>query len=114
MPFIDSKVTCKLSNAQKDLLKTKLGQLISTIPGKSETFLMVGFNDEYPLYFGGKELDKGAFIDVKIFGTASDSALEAFTAKICALYEEELGIPANAIYVKYEFATHWGWNGRNF
>lgn len=114
MPFIDSKVTCKLSQQQRELLKSKLGEFISTIPGKSETFLMVGFNDEYPLYFGGKELEKGAFIEVKIFGSTSDSALESLTEKICTLYSTELGIPGNAIYVKYEFATHWGWNGHNF
>lgn len=114
MPFIDSKVTIKLSETQRDTLKTELGKLISTIPGKSETFLMVGFADEYPLYFGGNALDKGAFIEVKIFGTASDSSLETLTQQICELYERELGIPPKSIYVKYEFATHWGWNGQNF
>lgn len=114
MPFIDSKVTLKLSSNQKETLKTELGKLISTIPGKNESFLMVGFADEYPLYFAGQELEKGAFIEVKIFGTASDSALDALTGKICDLYEKELGIPPKHIYVKYEFATHWGWNGHNF
>ena len=114
MPFIDSKITTKLSATQKDTLKTELGKLISTIPGKSESFLMVGFSDEYPLYLGGQALDKGAFVEVKIFGSTSDDALESLTQKICALYEKELGIPPKAIYVKYEFATHWGWNNHNF
>lgn len=114
MPFIDSKVTIKLTDAQKDTLKTELGKLISTIPGKSESFLMVGFADEYPLYFSGQKLDKGAFIEVKIFGSAPDSALESLTSQICMLYEKELGIPPKSIYVKYEFATHWGWNSHNF
>lgn len=114
MPFIDSKVSCKVTPDKEEVLKAALGQLISTIPGKSETFLMVGFNDEYPLYFGGQKLDKGAFIEIKIFGSASDDALEALTGKVCALYEKELGIPQNHIYIKYEFVDHWGWNGHNF
>lgn len=114
MPFIDSKITCKLSDAQKETLKTELGKLINIIPGKSETFLMVGFSDEYPLYFSGSKLDKGAFVEVKIFGSTSDEVLEEMTEKICVLYEKELGIPPNAIYIKYEFATHWGWNKNNF
>jgi len=114
MPFIDSKISCKVSVEKQDELKSALGKLISTIPGKSETFLMVGFNDEYPLYFGGKKLDKGAFVEVKIFGSTSDATLDALTGKICNLYEEELGIPQNCIYVKYEFVDHWGWNGHNF
>lgn len=114
MPFIDSKTTCKLSETQRETLKTELGKIITTIPGKSETFLMVGFADEYPLYFGGHNLDKGAFIEIKIFGSAPDSALEEVTAKVCSLYEKELGIPPKSIYVKYEFVSHWGWNGQNF
>lgn len=114
MPFIDSKISCSVTAEKQDQLKTALGKLISTIPGKSETFLMVGFDDEYPLYFGGKKLDKGAFVEVKIFGSASDDALDALTGKICSLYESELGIPQNCIYVKYEFVDHWGWNGHNF
>ena len=114
MPYIDSKITLKLSEDQKEVLKTALGQIISTIPGKSENFLMVGFDDDYSLFFSGKKLEKGAFVEVKIFGSTSDSALEQVTSKICSLYEQELGIPKNTIYVKYEFVDHWGWNGHNF
>ncbi len=114
MPYIDSKVTMKLSETQKETLKSALGQIISSIPGKSETYLMVGFDDEYSLFFGGNKLDQGAFIEVKIFGNTSDAALETVTSKICALFEKELGIPQKAIYVKYEFVSHWGWNGHNF
>lgn len=114
MPFIDSKITSKLSDAQKDTLKTELGQIISCIPGKSEQWLMVGFADNYDLYFAGKKLDQGAFVEVKIFGQTTEDALANVTSRICALYEKELGIPQNNIYVKYEFANHWGWNGNNF
>lgn len=114
MPFIDSKLTCKLSESQKEHLKTELGKLITTIPGKTEDFLMIGFSDEYPLYFGGKLLEQGAFIEIKLFGSAPDDVLEQLTAKICALYETELQIPPQSLYVTYQFVSHWGWNGRNF
>ena len=36
MPFIDSKVTVKLTDQQKEELKTELGKLITTL-NKSET-----------------------------------------------------------------------------
>ena len=114
MPFIDSKITLKLSDEKKELLKTKLGQIITTIPGKSESFLMVGFNDNYSLFFGGQKLEKGAFVEVKIFGTASSDVLNKVTSQICQLYKDELDINPSAIYVKYEFVDHWGWNGSNF
>lgn len=114
MPYIDSKVTVKLSEDKKETLKSALGQIITSIPGKSENFLMVGFQDEYTLYLAGEKLEKGAFVEVKIFGSTSEEALEKVTAQICELYQNELGISPKSIYVKYEFVNHWGWNGTNF
>jgi hypothetical protein len=36
------------------------------------------------------------------------------TAALCKIYEHELGIPKDRIYVTYQEAEHWGWNGGNF
>ena len=60
MPFIDSKITVPVAPEKKESIKTKLGQAISLL-GKTETYLMVGFEDNYDLYLGGKKLEKGAF-----------------------------------------------------
>lgn len=114
MPFIGSKVTVKISPEKEEIIKNKLGKAIETIPGKSEAFLMVGFEDEYKLYMGGEKLEKGAFVEIKIFGKASKQAFSQMTNIVCKIYEEELGIPQDKIYVKYEEVENWGWNGRNF
>ena len=114
MPFIGSKISMKISSEKEEIIKKKLGKAIELIPGKSETFLMVGFEDEYSLYLAGEKLEKGAFIEVKVFGKASKDAYSNLTAEICKIYEEELEIPQNKIYVKYEEVENWGWNGRNF
>ena len=113
MPFIDSKVTVALSEAKKESIKAKLGQAIGTL-GKTESFLMVGFEDEYDLYMGGKKLDKGAFVSVRVFGQVNSSACDQMTGKICEIMQEELGIPGNAVYVTYQGIADWGWNGGNF
>ena len=84
MPFIDSKITLQLSKEKEESIKQKLGQAVSIL-GKSEGFLMVGFDDEYTLYMGGKELEKGAFVSVKLFGNASSSAYEKMTGEICKI-----------------------------
>ena len=42
MPYIDVNVSIKLSDQEKDNLKSKLGELISIIPGKTENVLMIG------------------------------------------------------------------------
>ena len=106
MPFINSKITTKLTKEKKDLIKSELGKIITNIPGKSE--------NEYSLYFRGEELQYGAFVEVKIFGKADKKHLEMITKDICNLYEKELNIPQDCIYVKYEEVDNWGFNGFNF
>ena len=113
MPFIDSKITVSVSQEKREAMKSELGKAVSIL-GKPESFLMVGFEDNYDLYMGGKKLEKGAYVAVSLFGNASGSAYEKMTAKICELYEKDLGIPQDAIYVTYHGVNDWGWNGRNF
>ena len=113
MPFIDSKVTVKISEAQKEEIKSELGRLITTL-NKSETYLMVGIEDAYDLWLGGKKLNRGAYVAVSLYGNAPKEAYDRLTGQICALLEEKLGIPGNAVYVTYHPVNDWGWNGRNF
>lgn len=116
MPFINSKVTVKISPEKEEVIKQKLGQAISIIPGKSESWLMVGFDDEYTLYFKGAKCEKAAFVEVKIYGSSitGSMAYDEMTAVICKIYEDELGIPAANVYVTYQEIEDWGWNGKNF
>lgn len=114
MPFINSKVSVKVSKEKEVVIKQLLGNAIELIPGKSESYLMIGFEDEYVLYFAGKELEKGAFIEIKIFGGTTNEVYDKLTSEICNIYEQELKIPKNNIYIKYEEIEHWGWNGSNF
>lgn len=113
MPFIDSKITLKLSEEKKEVIKAKLGQAASII-GKPESYVMIGIEDEYCLYFAGEKLEKGAFVSVDVLGSSNSPAAEKMTARICEIYAEELGIPGDHIYVEYRSTRDWGWNGRNF
>lgn len=114
MPFINSKVSVSLSDEKEKELKTRLGQAIALIPGKSESWLMTGFEDNYHLYFRGDNSQPTAFVEVKVFGKENPSAFEALTKEICKIFGEVLGIAADHIYVKYEAVSNWGWNGGNF
>lgn len=113
MPFIDSKVTIKLTEEKKEALKSELGKAISIL-NKPERFLMLGFQEEYDLYLGGRKLTEGAFVSVSLFGQASSQAYEKMTAEICRIFEKELAIPQDAIYITYTGVSDWGWNGKNF
>lgn len=112
MPFIDSKITVPVTEEKREAIKSKLGQAVSIL-NKPESFLMVGIEDNYDLYMGGKKLERGAYVAVSLFGSASSSAYENMTGEICRLYEEELGIPGQSVYVTCQGVKDWGWNGRN-
>ena len=113
MPFIDSKVTMKMTPGQKEEIKTELGKLITTL-NKTETYLMVGIEDSYDLWFGGNKLEKGAYVAVSLLGDAPKEKYEKLTGQICDLLARELDIPGNAVYVTYHPVSDWGWNGSNF
>ena len=115
MPFVDAKITLPVSDAQREAIKSGLGTAISAF-GKGESWLMVGIDDEYSLWLGGRELEKGAFVSVSLIGDTPDEGCREFTASICDLLMSVLGIPGDAVYVTYHpmMRTRWGWNGATF
>ena len=113
MPMIDSKITVQVPQEKRDVLKAELGKAISIL-GKPESYLMLGFEDNYDLYFGGKKLDKGAFVSVKLFGSVNSASSSKMTDRICKIFSDVLNIPGDCIYVTYQGIADWGWNGSNF
>ncbi len=114
MPFIDSKVSLKISDEQEKELKSRLVQAIALIPGKSERWLMTAFEDECHMYFAGDNSAPVAYVEVGIFGCPDETAFAKMTSEITKIFGEVLGIPADRMYIKYEASTDWGWNRSNF
>ena len=113
MPFIDSRITVPVSREKKEEIKAKLGQAIGALH-KTENYLMVGIESDYDLWMAGKKLEKGAYVAVSLYGSASPEDYDRMTGKICDILWEELGIPGTSVYVTYHPVPDWGWNGRNF
>ena len=113
MPMIEVKTTVPLPQEKRDVLKTELGKAIS-IMGKPESYLMIGLEDSKDLYFGGKKLEKGAFISVEVLGEVNAAASAKMSGRLCEIFEKELGIPGDKIYITYSGYKNWGWNGGNF
>ncbi|MBO4766180.1 MAG: hypothetical protein J5532_02650 [Lachnospiraceae bacterium] len=113
MPMIDAKFTVSVDDIKKEELKSEFGRLIATLH-KGEAYLMVGIQDGYDLWFGGKKLEKGAYVEVSLLGNAPSEDYNKLTGQICDMLAEKLGIPGNAVYVTYHPLADWGWNGTNF
>ena len=114
MPFIDTKLNIRLTEEKEAILKTKLGEAIATFPGKSEYWLMMSFTDNCRMWFRGYNSFPTAMVEIKLFGGADDATCSKMTKTICDLFQKELGITPDHVYVKYEFTDTWGWNGENF
>lgn len=114
MPFINTKVNVAISKEQEILIKERLGKAIETLPGKTENWLMLCFEQQSHLYFKGEGSKPLAFVEVKIYGHAESKAYNQMTERICHILEEVLSIPPAQVYVKYEECEHWGWNGNDF
>lgn len=113
MPFIDCKFTKQLTPDEKENIKCGLGKLVSILH-KPESYLMVGIEDKYDLYFAGKKLDAGAYVSVSLFGSLRSADCEKMTAAVCELLKNELDINGTSVYVTYQGIENWGYNGNNF
>ncbi|MBR7080391.1 MAG: hypothetical protein IKI40_07715, partial [Treponema sp.] len=78
MPMIQSKITGTVSQEKRDALKTELGKAISIL-NKPESYLMLSIEDNQDLYFAGRKLDKGAYVEVKILGSVNSASSNRMT-----------------------------------
>lgn len=113
MPFINTKASCEIKKEKELAIKEKLGSAV-TLLGKSESWLMLEFQDNCRMYWRGKNDSDMAIVEVALLGKASNSQYDALTAKITEIISQELGIDGGNIYVKYMETEHWGYNGMNF
>lgn len=113
MPFINTKYSSDITPEQEIEIKSALAEAVRIL-GKTETWLMVGFEPNCSLYFRGEKSDKIAFVDVSLYGGAPSSAYGEMTGEICRILNKALGVPADKVYVKYSPTENWGWNGGNF
>lgn len=119
MPFINLMVTKKITEAEEFVIKTEFGLAMSRI-GKSEDYLMINFQENCRMWFGGQNEDDFACVEVSLLDKASadktkkEKAYEMLTADICEALGDVLSIPADKVYVKYCETPYWGWNSRMF
>lgn len=113
MPFIGTKVNVKISKEQEKALAAALGKAITLLPGKTEQWLMLDFEDSCRLYFKGDCQKALAFVTVKVFGRLDAQSSGLLTAEITRVMKDVLGISPECVYVQYQSTDLWGWNGEN-
>ena len=113
MPFINTKVTTEITKEKEAVLAREFGKAVTLI-GKGEAYLMLGFEDNCRLWFGGKNDTNMAFVEVSLLGHTTKDKAEKLTSAICDIMEAELGIKGDKVYVKYSETDLWGYNSFMF
>ena len=88
--------------------------LTSEIFNKPSSFVMTGIEDNTELQMGNKNIEKGAYIEIKLFGNTNKSVCNVFTKKISEFLEKFYGINPQFVYITYFPVDLWGWNGQMF
>jgi phenylpyruvate tautomerase PptA (4-oxalocrotonate tautomerase family) len=112
MPHISVNVPMKLTVEKEKKMVSRLGELITLIPGKDEKGLMISINDGNKLYRGGIFRERAAYLEVKIFKDCSHESKKEFCARTIEMLVEEFSIPQEHIYVTFFEVFNWAAGGR--
>ncbi|MGX8701659.1 hypothetical protein [Caproiciproducens sp.] len=112
MPYISISTTLSLNQTMRESVKAGLGEIISILPNKTEKLLMVDFSEGHTMFLAGEEKKSCAFMDVKIYGSASYAAKAEFTAAAFLILEEKLGLKESEIYIAIAEYPTWGTGGK--
>ena len=107
MPYIAVNTTQKLSDAQKEKIKTEFGRLITIIPTKTEAGLLIDFSDSRTMYKAGAKVS-GAFIEVRLFHKTDFDPKKKLTEEIFGLFSRELGLKNENMYLNILEFDNWG------
>lgn len=114
MPYIHLRCNKTVTKEQETVLKSRFGEAIALLPGKSERWLMVDVEDGARLWLAGEGGAPLALLEVEIFGKGQKEAYDRLTEALCQILAEVLAIPGEGVYVKYAEKSIWGYNGFNF
>jgi len=97
-----------------DELLKKSSKLLAEILSKPEKYVMVSFEENPEMIFGGSD-DPFFYIELKSIGLPRNRTKE-ISKRLCEFLTQETDIPASRMYIEFSDAegSMWGWNGGTF
>ena len=114
MPFLRIQTNHGLDGAGARALAGKASQLVSEQLGKPERYVMVSVEHNPAMQFAGSDAPL-AYLELKSIGLPESKTAD-LAQELAGLLNEELGLPADRIYIEFADAPRamWGWNGGTF
>jgi phenylpyruvate tautomerase PptA (4-oxalocrotonate tautomerase family) len=110
MPYIAINTTEKLPESKQETIKSEIGRLISLIPTKTESGLLIDFSGDHRFYRAGT-LARAAFIEIRLYRPSDFEAKKKFTEEVFSLLSRELGIEKDLMYLNIIELENWGSGG---
>jgi phenylpyruvate tautomerase len=115
MPLLQIQTSAKTgAGAPAGLLK-KLSAELARELGKPESYVMLSFEHDAELLFGGSS-EPACFAALKNVGSFTPAQTEKLSALLCQRLSEALGVAPNRIYIEFVDAKPhlWGYDGSTF
>ncbi|MDR0452875.1 MAG: hypothetical protein LBH15_07515 [Treponema sp.] len=110
MPYVGLSTSEKLSDSQKEKLKSEIGRLITVIPGKVEEGTIVDISAGRSMYKGGKAVPC-AYVDIRVYTKADPEGKKRFVNDLFDVLDKDLGIPKDNVYMSVLEFEEWGDHG---
>jgi phenylpyruvate tautomerase len=114
MPYLKLQTNRPVSPEEQQALLPQLSRAAAEVLGKPESYVMIALESEKPMYFAGND-QPCAYVELKSLGLPEGKTAE-FSAGLCSLIEETLGIGSQRIYIEFANPERhmWGWKGGTF
>jgi len=114
MPYMRVSLSRKLTEEQRQILYTKLGEALRLIPGKEPGMLMAEIEDGRQFYAFGKKQENFAFVDARYFSRAEYHAKRDFAVAVMKAIEDVAGTKPECISMNiFELSTWAGFGDLN-
>lgn len=114
MPYLKVQSNHALATTDTSAFLKKASSLVATELGKPEDYVMVAIEPPTPMVFAGSDAPC-LYMELKSIGLA-ESQTPALSNALCQLAKDQLGIPADRVYIEFAAAPRkmWGWNSATF
>lgn len=114
MPYLKIQSNRPVAETDSAALLKQASRIVATELGKPENYVMVALEPPVPMVFAGTDAPC-LFMELKSIGL-SDAQTPKLSNALCTLVSNQLGIPADRIYIEFADAPRkmWGWNNATF
>lgn len=114
MPLLKIQTNKPLDADTGKALAAAASAVVAEMLGKPERYVMISVEHNPAMLFGGEDTPL-AYLELKSIGLPENRTAQ-FSATLADLIEQQLGIPAERVYIEFADALRhlWGWDGGTF